>query len=502
VQRLKARVTSLTRVPPRAWAIGAVALVLTGLLPVPDAIGWPALVLGATAACAIPIAGASRRGRVDVLELGVAVALVYFALFPLRAIVLLLDLDPFANEGALVAPSEIRRLALGTAALGLVAGGLAYNSRAGERLGSRLRVPRVRTFETAPVWMAIALFGVGLSALALVLLGNQGVAGLATLTSSGVGASAVSATTVYLVVGLVLLTRRAALGRRRDRVLLAVAVAVVAVVALGGQFKEPIIVALLTVAVTYRFTRRDVGLRNVVIAGLAVVLLVFPAVQAARLASTRLATQNPVTLAKALPGQIANYSIQGGTPREIRPWTPVTEPLVGFSSRLYSYDSMTLAVWYTPAAMPHQDGRTLALVGAGLVPRALWPEKPPVGLGFWFAKHYWNTPLGVQEVPQAIGHPAELWIDFGFLGVIAGLALLGLGYRLAVAAIRPGSTATAAVVYTVVFVTVVSVDRDLPLVYVSLGQRLAALAALIVPLLLLERMMDARRRQGIRGRHG
>jgi hypothetical protein len=142
--------------------------------------------------------------------------------------------------------------------------------------------------------------------------------------------------------------------------------------------------------------------------------------------------------------------------------------------------------------MPHQDGRTLALLAAGLIPRALWPEKPPVGLGSWFAEHYWNTPFGVQEVPQAIGHPAELWIDFGLLGVIAGLAVLGFGYRFVVAAVRPGTGATAVVVYTVVLVTVLSVDRDLPLVYVSLGQRLAALAALMVPLLALERLIDRR----------
>jgi hypothetical protein len=468
------------------WTVLALGLLSLGMMPLPAGIVWPTLILGSTAACAIPIAGAARRGRIDVLELGVAIAVAYFVLFPLRALVLLLDLDPYANQGALGAPFEIKRLALAIVGLGLVAGGLAYNTPLAARIGGRARLPRVPAFEAAPMWLALVLFLAGTSSTALIALAEQEESSLARLTD-GALSSVLSGTSVCMVAGLCLLTRRAVLGPKRDRILLGAALAAVLAVAVGGRFKEPAIVALLSVLVTYRFTRNGTQLGRVVLVGLAVVFVVFPAVQATRLASVRLETNDPVTLLKGLPGQLTNYSIQGGGPRALKPWTPLTEPVASVSSRLYSFDSMTLAVWYTPEEMPYQNGRTLALLAGGLIPRVIWPEKPAVGLGMWFAEHYWGTPLGVREVPQAIGHPAELWIDFGFLGVIVGLTVLGFGYRMAFAAARPSGSATGVLIYAVVLATVVSVDRDLPLVYVSLGQRLAVLGVIMLVLLLLAR---------------
>jgi hypothetical protein len=82
-------------------------------------------------------------------------------------------------------------------------------------------------------------------------------------------------------------------------------------------------------------------------------------------------------------------------------------------------------------------------------------------------------------VPQTITHPGELYIDFGIAGVIVGLAVLGFWYRFAWEATRPRESATAALLYTLIFVTVVDVDRDLPLVYVTLVQRLATATLLI-----------------------
>lgn len=478
---------------PYQWAAAACALLGLGLAPVPEGVAWPALIAGSVAACGVTIAGAASRGRVDILELGVATALAYLLLFPVRALVVLLNLDGYVNVGVKVAPAGVQHLALAVAGFGFIGAGLAYNSRLPANLGAKVKLPAVGPLDEAPLWLAWLLWGGGFAATAAVVVTNQSGSNL--IGGSGALSSAVSAAAVYLVAGLCLLTRRAARGAPFGRAQLAVAVLAVTALAAAGQFKEPAIVALLTVVLAWRFTRGYLHPRGMLLPVLAVIFVVFPLVQASRLASDRLGTKSPVSVLAAVPGQIWNHSLRGGGPRTMRPWTPVTEPLVAASARLYSYDTTVLSVWYTPSAIPFQDGRTLALVAAGLMPRVLWPGKPPVGLGVWWATNYWNTPFGQPEVPQAIGHPAELWIDFGFAGVLVGLTLLGFAYRFLFVATGPTRHALGMISYAVVFVTIIDVDRDLPFAYVTLGQRLTALAA---PLVLWWAVNRVARRPGLR----
>jgi hypothetical protein len=218
-----------------------------------------------------------------------------------------------------------------------------------------------------------------------------------------------------------------------------------------------------------------------------VLFLVFVVVQIARLASERIHSSNPISVARALPSQAIYREWLTGAPRPFRPWTPVKEAPVVLSHRLYGFDSMTLAVSRTPRTIPFQHGATLENFAQGLVPRIVWAGKPTIGIGFWFAVNYWGAERGVPTVPQSVTHPAELWIDFGWWGVLIGLALLGVWYRFAYAALRPRESGTGAVVYTVVFLTVIVVDRDIPLVYVTLVQRLAVVALVVAALELYRR---------------
>jgi hypothetical protein len=222
-------------------------------------------------------------------------------------------------------------------------------------------------------------------------------------------------------------------------------------------------------------------------------LVMFTAVSVWRHASTRVDSADPLTVFGAYPEQVADYGWLTGDRRPFHPWTPVIESAAVVSHRLYGYDSLALAVTYTPGTVPYQNGATLKNLAAGFVPRIFWPSKPEVGIGYWFAESYWGTPPGVLQVPQSVTHMGELWIDFGWVGVMVGMAILGVWYRFAYAALRPRESGTGAVLYAIFLLTTLPVDRDLPLVYVTLAQRLVFVALLFGAAALLGHFVDGRR---------
>jgi len=64
----------------------------------------------------------------------------------------------------------------------------------------------------------------------------------------------------------------------------------------------------------------------------------------------------------------------------------------------------------------------------GVIPRVLWPDKPQIHLGIWFAVEigvaYVNAE-GIANNSLNMTIPGELYIDFGYIGAIIGCLLLG-----------------------------------------------------------------------------
>jgi len=416
----------------------------------------------------------ATRDGIDIFELGVAVGIAYLILFPVRAAVVLLGLDTLANPIVLTASSTTVRLVLAVLSLGMVSGGLAY-------VAARRYIPRRPPF-SSPGWivspnlgMAWGLFAVGTAAQVAVLIRYYAPARFAFFGPQNF--SFVSELSVLMLAGLALLSRRAAVdaafGPR-----LALAVAVFAGVAIGvlGEFKETAVLAVLVPLVVWRYAS-PTGLpwRTLLIAAVLAGLVIFPTIQVARLAQVRLKTSNPVAVLQGLPEQATRYDWRiGAGPRRLTFSEVASFPFVILTARLYGFDSMTLAVMATPSRIPYQEGGTLIQLWQGLVPRVLWEGKPNIGLGVWFAANYW-TP-GKATAPQAMTHPGELWIDFGLPGVVLGLAILGLLYWALFALLDPRSSPLGGVVYAIVFSTLIVVDTDLPLVYITLVQRLVTLA--------------------------
>ena len=73
-------------------------------------------------------------------------------------------------------------------------------------------------------------------------------------------------------------------------------------------------------------------------------------------------------------------------------------------------------------------GRTFAHLRYAFIPRVLWPEKPKIALGAWFAMEIGQavaTADGWYNNSVNMTQAGELYLNFGWFGVIPGLALFG-----------------------------------------------------------------------------
>lgn len=76
----------------------------------------------------------------------------------------------------------------------------------------------------------------------------------------------------------------------------------------------------------------------------------------------------------------------------------------------------------------YMHGQTLAYLAYAFIPRFLWPQKPAIAKAAWFALHIglaYVRPNG--QISNAINMtiPGELYLNYGWLGVLVGLTLLG-----------------------------------------------------------------------------
>ena len=92
---------------------------------------------------------------------------------------------------------------------------------------------------------------------------------------------------------------------------------------------------------------------------------------------------------------------------------------VGFSSYVINN---------VPRSIPYANGERMLSAFRNLIPRILYPQKPDLGGDSWLIRKYANVNAAGDESGSSIGlgYPAELYIDFGVFGVIAGGILLGL----------------------------------------------------------------------------
>jgi hypothetical protein len=105
---------------------------------------------------------------------------------------------------------------------------------------------------------------------------------------------------------------------------------------------------------------------------------------------------------------------------------------VGFQATARRLDGIGIAsviIRDTPGVSPFQHGRTLALIPVAFVPRFLWPDKPVIPIGRWISETY--APYGyLTESNLAATWIGEFYLNFGLLGIMGGMFVIGVVLRL------------------------------------------------------------------------
>jgi len=76
--------------------------------------------------------------------------------------------------------------------------------------------------------------------------------------------------------------------------------------------------------------------------------------------------------------------------------------------------------------VPFQGGWSLAYIPMSYVPRLLWPGKPKFETGLWVTDHFAFPGIDTSTGSTWIG---EFFFNFGWPGVLIGMALLGIWFR-------------------------------------------------------------------------
>jgi hypothetical protein len=234
-------------------------------------------------------------------------------------------------------------------------------------------------------------------------------------------------------------------------------------------YREPVVVSLMAVLFARHYVWRGLRMREVAIGVVLVVFVITPVSRAYRNLVWGKGTGTLPALTM-LPGAVASEAGE-----QYRSGTSLLDyaakSMANISSRFHGADSMIACMATVPRYVEFQDGKTLYLLPISvLVPRALWPEKPKIGLGTFFREKIWRGPeeesgSGGQIAITQVG---ELYINFGLWGVIVGMMVLGVIHRCAYECWRENfreGNYNALLFYFAALICFLGVERNLAFAY-------------------------------------
>jgi len=209
-------------------------------------------------------------------------------------------------------------------------------------------------------------------------------------------------------------------GRRGNWRFWSYAAAALALNALQGN-KSTIFIFVLAMTMMYHVLYRPIRARTILLgaAGLFAVLMVYGLI-----AREYLAVGNFVTID---PEKLTSEDLSQAVDREL-------------GGNFLQLQTLTVLVDRMPEELPYQHGLTLISLLTMPVPRWLWPDKPLTAPGV-FTMAFWPERWLDEGSTMPPGLVGELYMNFAWAGVAAGMYLFGRAYAHAEKRIRekPGN---------------------------------------------------------------
>lgn len=360
--------------------------------------------------------GQAPERRHVLFSLFAAAYAVYFGLPPLTAYFWFYERGTGLNDLASVHPRDIINGQL-AALLGFVSLVVAYALPVGRFLSHLLPRPQRDWSHGATLVVAIVMIPVGW----LVFMSGQ----LRLIPErAGSGVLGVLATAVFY--GFALLTLAYLRFRSRPALLLmALLLPPTMAFTWFTGIKRFFLAPLIVIALTHILVTRRVQMKWVA-GGLLTIVLIYPMAQFYRDVVQRgfsmramEVLEDPGRAASLMSEYLGHFSLG----------MYLEEGAYATSKRLSALGIFCVIVRDTPDRVPYQGGWTLSLIPMSYVPRILWPGKPKLAIGQWVTDNYGAGSAGVHSStgPSWLG---ELFFNFGYPGLVVGMMIFGVYFRL------------------------------------------------------------------------
>ena len=240
--------------------------------------------------------------------------------------------------------------------------------------------------------------------------------------------------------------------------------------------KTPTLLMAYGVMAAFHYARRPIRLGVLAPAVVFLIVVVFPTVSAYRaadesplgLSSSDFSTSEVVARAAAIPARLTRYSA-------LEYLQLSAESVIG---RFNGIDSLALLLKYDVSDELSDPSLYPLIPVYAFIPRFIWSDKPVLERGTRFGQLLIepSTTDGVAwESSYGMFHLGDLLVNFGYLGVLIGSALLGCLYRLAYRFLDPSHAGDLGVKFIYIFVLwsmVNGFEADIPSIYANLMKAL------------------------------